>query len=247
MNKTVLITGASRGIGRETAILFAKNNYNVVINYLNNKSLANSLKESLEARYNIKALTIKADISNEEEVQAMVADAIEEFKKIDVLVNNASIAKDNILELKTKEEFASVININLVGTFLVTKEVSRYMKEERDGVIINVSSTNAIDSYYPYSMDYDASKAGVISLTMNFAVELSPYIRVNAVAPGWVNTDMNKEIDINYKKDLEEKILLNRFAEPTEVAKVIYFLASDDASYINGEVIKIDGGRRKEV
>ncbi len=247
MNKTVLITGASRGIGRETAILFAKNNYNVVINYLNNKSLANSLKESLEARYNIKALTIKADISNEEEVQAMVADAIEEFKKIDVLVNNASIAKDNILELKTKEEFASVININLVGTFLVTKEVSKYMKEERDGVIINVSSTNAIDSYYPYSMDYDASKAGVISLTMNFAVELSPYIRVNAVAPGWVNTDMNKEIDINYKKDLEEKILLNRFAEPTEVAKVIYFLASDDASYINGEVIKIDGGRRKEV
>ena len=247
MNKTVLITGASRGIGRETAILFAKNNYNVVINYLNNKSLANSLKESLEARYNIKALTIKADISNEEEVQAMVADAIEEFKKIDVLVNNASIAKDNILELKTKEEFSSVININLVGTFLVTKEVSKYMKEERDGAIINVSSTNAIDSYYPYSMDYDASKAGVISLTMNFAVELSPYIRVNAVAPGWVNTDMNKEIDINYKKDLEEKILLNRFAEPTEVAKVIYFLASDDASYINGEVIKIDGGRRKEV
>ncbi len=247
MNKTVLITGASRGIGRETAILFAKNNYNVVINYLNNKSLANSLKESLEARYNIKVLTIKADISKEEEVQAMVADAIEEFKKIDVLVNNASIAKDNILELKTKEEFASVININLVGTFLVTKEVSKYMKEERDGVIINVSSTNAIDSYYPYSMDYDASKAGVISLTMNFAVELSPYIRVNAVAPGWVNTDMNKEIDINYKKDLEEKILLNRFAEPTEVAKVIYFLASDDASYINGEVIKIDGGRRKEV
>lgn len=247
MNKTVLITGASRGIGRETAILFAKNNYNVVINYLNNKSLANSLKESLEARYNIKVLTIKADISNEEEVQAMVADAIEEFKKIDVLVNNASIAKDNILELKTKEEFASVININLVGTFLVTKEVSKYMKKERDGVIINVSSTNAIDSYYPYSMDYDASKAGVISLTMNFAVELSPYIRVNAVAPGWVNTDMNKEIDINYKKDLEEKILLNRFAEPTEVAKVIYFLASDDASYINGEVIKIDGGRRKEV
>ncbi len=247
MNKTVLITGASRGIGRETAILFAKNNYNVVINYLNNKSLANSLKESLEARYNIKVLTIKADISNEEEVQAMVADAIEEFKKIDVLVNNASIAKDNILELKTKEEFASVININLVGTFLVTKEVSKYMKEEKDGAIINVSSTNAIDSYYPYSMDYDASKAGVISLTMNFAVELSPYIRVNAVAPGWVNTDMNKEIDINYKKDLEEKILLNRFAEPTEVAKVIYFLASDDASYINGEVIKIDGGRRKEV
>ena len=160
MNKTVLITGASRGIGRETAILFAKNNYNVVINYLNNKSLANSLKESLEARYNIKVLTIKADISNEEEVQAMVADAIEEFKKIDVLVNNASIAKDNILELKTKEEFASVININLVGTFLVTKEVSKYMKEERDGAIINVSSTNAIDSYYPYSMDYDASKAG---------------------------------------------------------------------------------------
>ena len=195
MNKTVLITGASRGIGRETAILFAKNNYNVVINYLNNKSLANSLKESLEARYNIKVLTIKADISKEEEVQAMVADAIEEFKKIDVLVNNASIAKDNILELKTKEEFASVININLVGTFLVTKEVSKYMKEERDGAIINVSSTNAIDSYYPYSMDYDASKAGLHILTKDMAIALGPKIRVNAVAPGWVDTPMNQDLD----------------------------------------------------
>ena len=116
------------------------------------------------------------------------------------------------------------------------------MKENKKGCIINVSSTNAIDTNYPYSMDYDASKAGVISLTNNLAIELSPYIRVNAVAPGWVNTDMNKYLDEDYKLEEEKKILLNRFGSPDEIAKVIYFLSTDDASYINKTVIRIDGG-----
>lgn len=243
MNKTVLITGASKGIGRETAIYFAKHNYNVVINYLTNEKEALKLKAIIEANYNISSMIIKADVSNEIEVKNMLDKVIEKFKTIDVLVNNAGIAIDTTFEDKTVDNFNKTLNINLIGTFLVSKYASYYMKKQEKAAIVNVSSTNSIDSYYPYSMDYDASKAGVNLLTKNLAVELAPSIRVNAVAPGWVNTDMNKSLDKNYIKEEEEKIALGRFAEPSEIAKVIYFLASDDASYINGSIIVVDGGR----
>ena len=243
MNKTVLITGASKGIGRETAIYFAKHNYNVVINYLTNEKEALKLKAIIEANYNISSMIIKADVSNEIEVKNMLDKVIEKFKTIDVLVNNAGIAIDTTFEDKTVDNFNKTLNINLIGTFLVSKYASYYMKKQEKAAIVNVSSTNSIDSYYPYSMDYDASKAGVNLLTKNLAVELAPSIRVNAVAPGWVNTDMNKDLDKNYIKEEEEKIALGRFAEPSEIAKVIYFLASDDASYINGSIIVVDGGR----
>ena len=241
MNKVVLITGASRGIGKATAIEFAKNNYNIVINYNNSKEKAELLKKELEEKYNIECLTIKANISNEEEINKMIKEIINKWNKIDVLVNNAGIAIDTTFEDKTKENFQKILNINLIGTFLVSKEVAKYMNK---GSIINVSSTNGIDSYYPYSLDYDASKAGVISLTNNLAVELGPNIRVNSVAPGWVNTEMNKELDKDFIKEETNKIILNRFAEPEEIAKVIYFLATEEASYINGTTIKIDGGRK---
>lgn len=244
MRKVVLITGASRGIGKSTAICFAKNGYNVIINYLNSSDEAINLKEYLERKYNIECIAIKADVSNEDDVINMIDEVIKKFSHIDVLVNNAGIAMDTTLEDKTKDNFEKILDINLIGTFLVSKYVSKYMKEKKNGCIINVSSTNGIDTYYPYSMDYDASKAGVISLTKNLAVELSPYIRVNAVAPGWVNTDMNKDLDPAYKKQEEEKILLNRFANDYEIAKVIYFLATSDASYINGSIIRVDGGLR---
>lgn len=243
MNKTVLITGASKGIGRETAIYFAKHNYNVVINYLTNEKEALKLKAIIEKNYNVSSMIIKADVSNEIEVKNMLDKVIEKFKTIDVLVNNAGIAIDTTFEDKTVDNFNKTLNINLIGTFLVSKYASYYMKKQEKAAIVNVSSTNSIDSYYPYSMDYDASKAGVNLLTKNLAVELAPSIRVNAVAPGWVNTDMNKSLDKNYIKEEEEKIALGRFAEPSEIAKVIYFLASDDASYINGSIIVVDGGR----
>lgn len=244
MRKVVLITGASRGIGKSTAICFAKNGYNVIINYLNSSDEAINLKEYLERKYNIECMAIKADVSNEDDVINMIDEVIKKFSHIDVLVNNAGIAIDTTLEDKTKDNFEKILDINLIGPFLVSKYVSKYMKEKKNGCIINVSSTNGIDTYYPYSMDYDASKAGVISLTKNLAVELAPYIRVNAVAPGWVNTDMNKDLDPAYKKQEEEKILLNRFANDYEIAKVIYFLATSDASYINGSIIRVDGGLR---
>ena len=174
----------------------------------------------------------------------MVEKVIDAFGRVDVLVNNAAIAIDTTFEDKTVENFRKILDTNLIGTFIVSKYVGKYMLENKSGVIINVASTNGIDTIYPESLDYDASKAGVISLTKNLALQYAPYIRVNAVAPGWVNTDMNKELDQAFIEKENKKILLNRFARPEEIAKVIYFLSTPDASYINSEVIRIDGGFR---
>lgn len=241
--KVVLITGSSRGIGRSTAIKYAQNNYNVVINYNNSYDKARELGDYLVSTYGIEVMIVKADISNEVEVKDMVDKVISKFGIIDVLVNNASIAIDSDFTCKDSNSFNEILNTNLVGTFLVSKEVSKYMKDNRSGVIINVSSTNGIDSMYVESLEYDASKAGVISLTHNLAEYLKPYVRVNCVCPGWVNTDMNKDLDSSYIEEENKRIMLNRFAEPEEIANVIYFLATDEASYINNSIIKVDGGR----
>lgn len=241
--KVVLITGASRGIGRSTAIKYAQNNYNVVINYNNSYDKARELGDYLVSTYGIEVMIVKADVSNEVEVKDMVDKVISKFGNIDVLVNNASIAIDSDFTCKDSNSFNEILNTNLVGTFLVSKEVSKYMKDNRSGVIINVSSTNGIDSMYVESLEYDASKAGVISLTHNLAEYLKPYVRVNCVCPGWVNTDMNKDLDNAYIEQENKRIMLNRFAEPEEIANVIYFLATDEAIYINNSIIKVDGGR----
>lgn len=241
--KVVLITGSSRGIGRSTAIKYAQNNYNVVINYNNSYDKARELGDYLVSTYGIEVMIVKADVSNEVEVKDMVDKVISKFGNIDVLVNNASIAIDSDFISKDSNSFNEILNTNLVGTFLVSKEVSKYMKDNRSGIIINVSSTNGIDSMYVESLEYDASKAGVISLTHNLAEYLKPYVRVNCVCPGWVNTDMNKDLDSSYIEQENKRIMLNRFAEPEEIANVIYFLATDEASYINNSIIKVDGGR----
>lgn len=241
--KVVLITGSSRGIGRSTAIKYAQNNYNVVINYNNSYDKARELGDYLVSTYGIEVMIVKADVGNEVEVKDMVDKVISKFGDIDVLVNNASIAIDSDFTCKDSNSFNEILNTNLVGTFLVSKEVSKYMKDNRSGVIINVSSTNGIDSMYVESLEYDASKAGVISLTHNLAEYLKPYVRVNCVCPGWVNTDMNKDLDSSYIEQENKRIMLNRFAEPEEIANVIYFLATDEASYINNSIIKVDGGR----
>lgn len=241
--KVVLITGSSRGIGRSTAIKYAQNNYNVVINYNNSYDKARELGDYLVSTYGIEVMIVKADVSNEVEVKDMVDKVISKFGNIDVLVNNASIAIDSDFTCKDSNSFNEILNTNLVGTFLVSKEVSKYMKDNRSGIIINVSSTNGIDSMYVESLEYDASKAGVISLTHNLAEYLKPYVRVNCVCPGWVNTDMNKDLDSSYIEEENKRIMLNRFAEPEEIANVIYFLVTDEASYINNSIIKVDGGR----
>ena len=241
--KVVLITGSSRGIGRSTAIKYAQNNYNVVINYNNSYDKARELGDYLVSTYGIEVMIVKADVSNEVEVKDVIDKVIGKFGNIDVLVNNASIAIDSDFTCKDSNSFNEILNTNLVGTFLVSKEVSKYMKDNRSGVIINVSSANGIDSMYVESLEYDASKAGVISLTHNLAEYLKPYVRVNCVCPGWVNTDMNKDLDNAYIEQENKRIMLNRFAEPEEIANVIYFLATDEASYINNSIIKVDGGR----
>ena len=244
MSKTVLITGASRGIGASTARVFASKGYNVIINYNNSFEEANELSLELNNKYNVQTLLIKCDVSKEDEVIYMVKKATERFGNIDVLVNNAGIAIDTTFEDKNVDNFRKTLDINLIGTFLVSKYVGEVMLKNKTGNIINVSSTNAIDSYYVESLDYDASKAGVISLTYNLANAYAPYIRVNAVAPGWIDTDMNKDLDDGFKNKEIKKTLLGRFALAEEIANVIYFLASDEASYINSTVIKVDGGRR---
>ena len=241
--KTVLVTGASRGLGRSIALKFAENNYNVVINYNNSKDEAQELEKYIKNNYKVEVLIIKADVSNEIEVKKMFNEIINKFNSIDIVVNNAGIAIDTIFEDKTIDNFHKILDTNLIGTFLVSKYASKYMLEKKEGNIINISSTNGIDTYYPYSMDYDASKAGVISLTKNLSKELSPYIRVNCVCPGWINTDMNKELDKDYIEEETKKINLKRFAEPIEIANVVYFLASDEASYVNGSILIVDGGK----
>lgn len=242
MKEVVLVTGASRGIGRATADVFASKGFNVIINYVSQEEAAKQLAENLKKKYNIEAIPVKADVSNEDEVKSMVDLAIKTFGKVDVLVNNAGIAIDKDFNDRTLEDFKRTFEVNVFGTFLVSKYVSENMIKNKNGKIINISSTNGIDTIYPTSIDYDASKAAVISLTKNMALQFAPYINVNSIAPGWVNTEMNLTIP---KEDLDleyDKILLKRFAEPEEIAKAVYFLASDKASYINGEVIRVDGG-----
>lgn len=240
MRKTVLITGGSRGLGASISRIFAQNNYNIIINYKERDINAFNLKKELESSYNVDVLLVKADISVEEEVKEMFQNIIQKYPKIDVLVNNASIALDNDLDNKDALEFKRVLDVNLLGTYLVTK----YSLDLFDtGSIINVASTNGIDTGYIESIDYDASKAGVIALTHDFARVLAPDIRVNAVAPGWINTDMTSNLNPEFKKNEIDKILLKRFADPEEVAKVVFFLASSDASYINDTIIRVDGGK----
>ncbi len=239
--KTVLVTGSSRGLGASIVTKFAECGYNVVINYLNSEDKAFLLAKSLEEQYHIKTLCIKANVADEDDVRKMMEEVKTKFGRLDCLVNNAGIALDNTYQEKSGEDFRKVIDVNLIGTFLVTKYASLIMET---GSIINISSDCALGNGYVEGMDYNASKAGVITLTQDFAKALAPRIRVNAVSPGWINTDMNKELESNFKKNEESKILLNRFAEPTEIANVVYFLASDEASYINGSLIRVDGGRR---
>lgn len=246
MNKVALITGSSRGIGRATAYEFAKRGYDVVITYRKNKMPAQDLARKITQEFGVKAAVFCADVSNENDIKLMVDEIKKDFGRIDVLVNNAGIAIDCEYDEKTVENFVKTLSVNLIGPFLMAKYVAPIMKEQKYGKIINVSSNNGIDCYYPTSADYDASKAALNNLTHNMAIEYAPYINVNAVAPGWVNTDMNKDIfaDEDIKRLECGRILKQRFAEPSEIANLICFLASDEAEYINSTVITIDGGMR---
>ena len=234
----VLVTGSSRGIGASVIRKFAIQGYDVVINYNNSRDEALALQKEIN-KYNVKSLVVKCDISKEEEVKEMVDTIVKEFGGIDVLVNNAGIARDSLFEDKSVEDFRRVIDVNLIGTFIVSREVGKVMFNN-GGSIINIASTNGINTGYPESLDYDSSKAGVISLTHNLAKVYAPKVRVNAVCPGWVDTDMNRELDEDFRKMECEKILLGRFGTCDEIADVVYFITQ--ASYVNDSIIRVDGG-----
>ena len=185
-------------------------------------------------------MTIRADVSNELEVKKMVSNIIKIFGHINVLVNNAGIVYDRDFKEITIEEFERTLKVNVIGAFITSRDVSKYMS--MGDSIINVSSTNGTKTISPECLDYNISKIGLQSLTRDLAYQFKPNIRVNAVAIGWADTDMNKDLPQDYIEEENSKIYLERFASPKEIANTIYFLASDNASYINGEIITIDGG-----
>ena len=168
---------------------------------------------------------------------------IDTFGGIDILVNNAGVCRDSLLLDKNIKEFKRILDVNIIGTYLCSKYIGKAMLHAKKGKIINISSTNALDTFYPESCDYDASKAGVISLTHNLAREFAPFINVNCVCPGWVNTSMNKDLSLEQINKEKKKILLGRMAEADEIAKVVVFLASAKANYINDSIIRVDGGK----
>lgn len=239
--KHALVTGASRGIGRMIALEFAKHGANVAVNYAGSEDKAKEVVEEIK-QYGVEAFPIQADVSDEASVKKMVKEVIGTFGGLDILVNNAGINRDNLLMRMKEEEFDEVININLKGVFLCTKAVTRQMMKQRGGRIINVASIVGVAGN-PGQANYVAAKAGVIGLTKTTAKELaSRNILVNAVAPGFITTDMTDALTDEQKEAMLEMIPLARFGEPEDVAKVVRFLASEDAAYLTGQTIHIDGG-----
>lgn len=245
MNKVVLVTGGAQGIGKAIALELAKNHYDVVINYLTSNKAAALLEEEIKKNYNVRVMIIQADVSKEEEVDAMISLIEKKWGGVDILINNAAVDLSNLFHLKTADEFRKTLDVNVVGAFNCSKRVYRHMLDQEYGRIINISSTNGINTYYPMCIDYDASKAALISLTHNLAFEYGPYINVNAIAPGFIGTDNELDgYDEEFLKEEQEKIMVNRYGKPEEVAYLVKFLISDEANFINNTIIRIDGGQK---
>ena len=241
MNKVALITGSSRGIGKQIAIKFAKNGYNIVVNYINKNEEVEKTIEELK-QFGIEVLEAQGDISNYEQSEKIVNSTIEKFGQIDILVNNAGITKDMLIMRMKKEDFTKVIDVNLVGTFNITKNVIPHMMKKRSGRIINISSVVGI-SGNAGQCNYAASKAGIIGFTKSLAKELaSRNILVNAVAPGFIETNMTDVLQENVKEEIKKQIPLKRIGKAEDVANAVYFLTSEESSYITGQVLQVDGG-----
>jgi 3-oxoacyl-[acyl-carrier protein] reductase len=244
MSKVALVTGGAKGIGAAICKELALQGYDVVINYLTSEKEANSLESKLSSKYAIKVLAIKCDVSKEDQVDSMVKEIESKFGGVDVLINNAAIDLSSMWHEKKVEDFRKTLDTNVVGAYNVARRVYKHMLDKKWGRIINISSTNGINTYYPMCLEYDASKAALISLTHNLSIEFAPYVTVNAIAPGFIGTESElKGYDDEFLKSEQEKILVGRYGNPEEVAKLVAFLVSEDASYINNSVIRIDGGQ----
>ena len=241
MNKVAVITGASRGIGKAIAIKFASQNYNIVINYHGNKESALDTKAECE-KYGVNTLVYQGNVANFDDMDQMMKETLKTFGRIDVLVNNSGITKDQLLLKMDSNSFMEVIDVNLKGSFHAIKAVGRIMMKQRSGVIVNMSSVVGVAGNAG-QVNYAASKAGIIGLTKSLAKELAPRnIRVNAIAPGFIETDMTDVLNETTKESIIKSIPLKTFGKAEDVANVVYFLASEEASYITGQVIHVDGG-----
>ena len=239
--KVALVTGASRGIGQATAIELAKAGADIVVNFIGNEAVAQETVAAIEA-LGRKAIKIKADVGNAEDVQAMVDEAVAAFGHIDILVNNAGITRDGLLIRMKDSDWDDVLNINLKGVYLVTKAVAKLMVKQRAGRIINMTSVSGVTGNVGQA-NYTAAKAGVIGFTKTCAKELAARgITVNAVAPGFIETAMTDVLPEKIKEGIAATVPFGRMGQPEEIASVVTFLASDFASYITGQVLNVDGG-----
>lgn len=245
MNKVVLITGGAQGIGKAIALELGKHGYDIVINYLTSKKEAHALKDMIINNYGVRCMVIQCDVSKEDEVDQMISSIESGLGGVDILINNAAVDLSNLFHLKNAEEFRKTLDVNVVGAFNCSKRVYRHMLDQEYGRIINISSTNGINTYYPMCIDYDASKAALISMTHNLAFEFAPYVNVNCIAPGFIGTKNELDgYDEEFLKEEIEKIMVNRYGDPQEVAYLVKFLISDEANFINNTVIRIDGGQK---
>ena len=239
-DRIALVTGGACGIGEAICIELAKEKCNIIILYNSSSDKAENLKEKIISEYDVKCMTIKCNLNNEEEINNL----FETVKFVDILVNNAAIELTDDFISKSKETFMNTLSVNLVAPFLLSKHYGKIMFDNKWGRIINISSNNALDKFDPVTLEYDASKAGLISLTHNLAKHFSPCVSVNAVCPGWIMSDkvkaLNESLDGMLEKEESKNILKHRFGEPIEVARLVTFLTLND--YINDEVIRIDGG-----
>ncbi|MBU3110545.1 3-oxoacyl-[acyl-carrier-protein] reductase [Clostridium lacusfryxellense] len=239
--KTAVVTGASRGIGRAIAIKFAKLGANVVVNYRKSEDAVKDVVKEIEA-LGVKALAVQADISSYSDVESMMKKCIVEFGSLDILVNNAGITKDGLIMRMKEEDFDNVIDVNLKGAFNCTRHVSSIMLKQRSGRIINISSVTGVTGNAG-QVNYSSAKAGIIGMTKSVAREFaSRGVTCNAVAPGYIQTDMTDAVPEKAKEAMMSSIPLKRLGTPEDVANVVAFLASEEASYITGQVINVDGG-----
>ncbi|MEJ7540967.1 3-oxoacyl-[acyl-carrier-protein] reductase [Staphylococcus intermedius] len=245
MSKVALVTGASRGIGRSIALQLAEEGYNVVVNYAGNQEKAEAVVEEIKSK-GVESVAVQANVANGDEVKAMIKDIVKTFGSLDVLVNNAGITRDNLLMRMKEHEWDDVIDTNLKGVFNCIQKVTPQMLKQRAGRIINLTSVvGAVGN--PGQINYVASKAGVIGMTKTAARELaSRNITVNAVAPGFIVSDMTDALNDDLKETMKTQIPLGRFGQDTDIAHTVAFLASDKAAYITGQTIHVNGGMHME-
>lgn len=240
-NKTVLITGSSRGIGRAIALEYAKLNANIIINYVHSKDKADLLVNELKLM-GVQAIAVQADVSDFNQAKDLIDLAIEAFGRIDVLINNSGVTKDQLMLRMSEDDFDQVIQVNLKGTWNMCRHISRHFLRNRQGSIINISSVVGLIGN-PGQANYVASKAGVIGLTKSLAKEFgSRGIRVNTIAPGFIETEMTETLSEETKNAYLKQIPLNRLGSPKDVASACVFLSSDLATYITGQVLSVNGG-----